>query len=107
MKIVLIVLCVLCAATAVGQNTGSVLSSQAIVFQVPDHTEHAAPHALATEQSIIGGGANTYTYAQGERPLWEFGPVHEEPSLGDVARAYRQEKLTAKKAEFIFEKQGH
>ncbi len=26
--------------------------------------------------------------------------------LGDVARAYRREKLAAKKAEIVFEKQG-
>jgi len=26
--------------------------------------------------------------------------------LGDVARAYRKEKVTAKKAELVFEKQG-
>ena len=61
---------------------------------------------MATEHSIVGGGSQTYTFGHGERPLWEFGPVSVEPSLGDVARAYRKEKLTAKKAEIIFEKQG-
>lgn len=106
MKTVLIVLCVLCAATVVGQSTGSVLSSQPVVFQSASHVEHASPHDMATEQPLVGAGGNTYTYAHGERPLWEFGPVSEEPSLGDVARAYRQEKLTAKKAEIVFEKQG-
>lgn len=76
-----------------------------MVYQVPDHPQHAETHAMATEQSVVGGSA--YTFAHGERPLWEFGPVSVEPSLGDVARAYRKEKLTAKKAEFVFEEQGY
>jgi hypothetical protein len=105
MKIALIVLCVLCAATAVGQN-GAVLSNQVMFSAMPDHPQHAEPHAMATEHSIVGGGAQTYTSEHGERPLWEFGPVSVEPSLGDVARAYRKEKLTAKKAQIVFEKQG-
>ena len=54
---------------------------------------------------LVGGGA--YTYAQGERPLWEFGPAFPPPTpLGDVARAFRKEKLAAKKAEIVLEKQG-
>jgi hypothetical protein len=105
MKTTLLVLFILCAATAFGQLTGSI-SSQPLVVQVPDHPQHAEPHAMAAERFIVGGGSNTYTVAQGERPLWEFGPVSETPSLGDVARAYRKDKLTAKKAHFVFEKQG-
>jgi hypothetical protein len=106
MKTMLIVFCVLCAATAVGQVGMGAVSNQVNFLQMPEHPEHAAPHEMATEQSIVGGGAQTYTFAHGERPLWEFGPVSVEPSLGDVARAYRKEKLTAKKAEIVFEKQG-
>jgi len=103
MKAILIVISVLWAATAAAQ-TGSVLYAQPTMLQIPDHPQHASMHAMGTEQPIVGGG--TYTVMHGERPLWEFGPVTEEPSLGDVARAYRKEKLTAKKAEIIFEKQG-
>ena len=66
----------------------------------------AEQHALASEHALVGGGSDTYTYAHGERPLWEFGPVSEPVPLGDVARAYRKEKLTAKKATKILEKQG-
>ena len=61
---------------------------------------------MATEHSLVGGGASTYSYAQGERPLWEFGEIKEQIPLGDVARSVRKEKLSAKKAEIIFEKQG-
>jgi len=59
---------------------------------------------MAKEQPLVGG--SSYTVEHGEVPLWEFGPVSEKPSLGDVARAYRIDKMTAKKAGFVFEKQG-
>lgn len=106
MKTTLLILIVLCAATALGQ-IAPVIPSQVSVVQIPDHPQHAEQHAMATERSLVGGGLETYTYAHGERPLWEFGPVSEPVPLGDVARAYRQEKLTSKKAQLIFEKQGH
>lgn len=103
MKTTLILLFTLCAASAFGQLAGA-LPSQAVVIQIPDHPQHADQHALATEQSLVGGGS--YTYAQGERPLWEFGPVSQPTPLGDVARAFRKEKLETRKATIVFEKQG-
>lgn len=69
-----------------------------------DHPDQASMHDMGSERSLIGGGGSTY--AQGERPLWEFGHPVEPKPLGDVAREFRQQKLTAKKAEFIFEKDG-
>jgi len=105
MKTTLFVLFIFCAGAALGQ-TATALSSQPQVVQVPEHPQHASLHELAAEQPLVGGLPTTYTYAQGERPLWEFGPVSEPVPLGDVARAYRKQKLTAKKAEIVFEKQG-
>lgn len=105
MKITFVVLFMTCSAVAWGQIAGA-LPNQPQVLELPDHPQHAALHEMATEQPLVGGSPSTYTYAQGERPLWEFGPVSEPVPLGDVARAYRKEKLTAKKAEIIFEKQG-
>ncbi len=106
MKITLFVLFILCAAAAFGQ-TAAVLPNQPQIVEVPDHPLHAELHALATEHPLVGGGPEAYTYAKGERPLWEFGPVLPPPTpLGDVARAYRKEKQAAKKAEIVFEKQG-
>jgi hypothetical protein len=102
MKIKLFVLFIFCTAAAFGQ---SVASSQPQIIQPPSHPLHAEMHAMAAEQSLVGGGA--YTYAQGERPLWEFGsPLPQPTPLGDVARAVRKEKLAAKKAEIVLEKQG-
>ena len=104
MKTTFFLLFILCSAAAFGQY-GSV-SSQPIVLQLPEHTQHATLHEMAPEQSLVGGSPATYTYAQGEQPLWEFGPVSQQVPLGDVARAYRKQKLTAKKAQIVFEKQG-
>jgi len=106
MKTTVVVLFILCAAGAFGQTAGGVLSNQAQVLELPEHPQHAALHDMAPEQPLVGGSPTNYTYAQGERPLWEFGPVSEPVPLGDVARAYRKQKLNAKKAEIIFEKQG-
>lgn len=104
MKITLFVFFILCAAAAFGQTGVSVLSNQPQVIESPSHPLHAETHAMAAETPLVGGG--DYSYAQGERPLWEFGPVSEPTPLGDVARAFRKEKQTAKKAEIILEKQG-
>lgn len=106
MKLMLIGFCMFCAATAFGQAAVLSIPSQPYTVPIADHPAHASPHSMATEQPIVGGGNETYVAAHGERPLWEFGPVKEEPSLGDVARAYRKQKLTGKKAGFVFEKQG-
>lgn len=106
MKNVLLVVMIVCASCACfGQ--AAAISSQPSPIQMTSHPETAAQHSLAMEHSLVGGGPSTYTYAQGERPLWEFGPFSPPPvPLGDVARDVRKEKLTAKKAEFVFEKQG-
>lgn len=105
MKITLLVLVILCAAVAFSQ-TAPVLRNPVQIVEVPDHPQHAEQHALAYERPLVGGGSETYTTAHGERPLWEFGPVSKQPSLGEVARAYHKGKATAKKAEIVFEKQG-
>lgn len=105
MKITLSLLFLLVTASAFGQ-TASVVSSEAHMTQIPDHPQHAEQHALACEHSLVGGGG--VTYAQGDRPLWEFGPSTQQPPtpLGDVARTVRKEKLAVKKAEIVLEKQG-
>lgn len=105
MKTTLLVMTILCSAAAFGQAAGAV-SNEAHPIQIMGHPQHASQGTMGTERSLVGGGPSTYTYAQGERPLWEFGEVTQETPLGDVARSVRKEKLTAKKAEIIFEKQG-
>jgi hypothetical protein len=99
---VVLAMFVLCSAAAFGQVGGGV-SATVNPLRLGENPQHADFRPMANEQSLLGGSV---TYAQGERPLWEFGPVSEPVPLGDVARAYRKEKLAAKKAEIVFEKQG-
>ena len=104
MKKLLLAFLFLGATAAFGQ-AGSI-SSQAVPIQMPDHPQHASLMPMACEHPLVGGAADNYTYAKGEQPLWEFGPVTQPVPLGDVARAYRKERVAAKKAEIVLEKQG-
>jgi hypothetical protein len=107
MRITLLLLMILLASAAFGQTSAAVLSSQPQIFRMTDHPMHAETAPLASEHSLVGGGPDTYTYAHGERPLWEFGPVSDPPRpLGDIAREYRKEKQAAKKAGTVLDKQG-
>src|SRR5262249_27569912 len=103
MKTTIVVLFLLVAATAFGQASAPAMGN---TINFPDHALHAEMHNLGSEQSLVGGGE--ITYAQGERPLWEFGPFSQPVPLGDIARAYRQqkEKQPIKKSEVVLEKQG-
>jgi len=105
MKTTILILFVLCAGAAFGQVAASV-SAQPQPAQFFDHPQHAEPHAMGVERPIAGGAVDGYSYEHGEEPLWQFGHMTEPTPLGDVARAYRKEKLAAKKAEVVFEKQG-
>jgi hypothetical protein len=105
MKIALLALLVLTSAAAFGQQTATISAQPSPAIFV-DHPLHAEPHAMGTESPIAGTNAEAYTWAHGEQPLWQFGPVSTPTPLGDVARAYRKEKLATKKAEVVLEKQG-
>jgi hypothetical protein len=104
MKPTLFLLFILSSAMAFGQ-AGSI-SGSAQMLQMSGTPRHAEQHDMAMEAPLVGARADNYTFAQGERPLWEFGPVSQPVPLGDVAREYRKQKMNAKKAEFVFEKQG-
>ena len=106
MKTLLMACVVLFSAAAFGQVGASALSNQVTPLQIVDHPQHASYSKMACESPLVGGGFDTYSYERGERPLWEFGPVSQPVPLGDVARAYRKDRVTAKKAEKIIEKQG-
>jgi hypothetical protein len=100
MKTGLFVLCILGATTAFGQSFGgAALSSEVQVFQMPSHTQHASQQPMGQEQSLLGQSG--YFLVQGERPLWEVQPLAPTVPLGDIARAFRKEHETAKKADFV------
>jgi hypothetical protein len=104
MKTTLFVLFILSSAMAFAQ-AGST-NGNAQMLEMSGNPRHAEQHDMALESSLVGGRSDNYTFAKGERPLWEFGPVSQPVPLGDVAREYRKQKMNAKKAEFVFEKQG-
>jgi hypothetical protein len=102
MKTTIFALCFLCATACFGQSA-STTSSVPQPVQMADHPQHASQHALAQESSLLS--TSSYTYAQGERPLWEFGTPKQETPLGDIARANRKERAatTAAKAAKVSE----
>ena len=102
MKTTLFALLFLCATAAFGQ-AGASLTSEPQPIQMPTHEQHANQKSMQTEQSLLF--AFDSTSAKGERPLWEVGPKPAaEIPLGDVARLFRNEHATAKKAAKVLNK---
>jgi hypothetical protein len=101
MKLTFVLLCLLCASAAFGQ---AVLAqpSYAQPLVMADHPQHASQHELAQPQDLFEHSG--YTYAKGELPLSDFVHPSEPEPLGDIARAYRKEHASVKKAEVVFEK---
>ena len=82
------------SAQLLGPN---LLNGEPQMLVIPDHPQHAMQTPLAQAQDLLEHSG--YSYAQGERPLWEFMPAPPPgPSLGDVAREFRQEHVLARKA---------
>ena len=105
MKTILFAAIILCAASVFGQaTTGGAVHVQQL--QITDNPQHAERMPMGVERPLVGAGADTYSVASGERPLWEFGPVSTPVPLGDVAREFRKQKLTAKKAQVTLDKEG-
>jgi hypothetical protein len=100
MKTALLVLCCLCATAAFGQVGGGALSNEPQVLVMPSHPQQAYQHAMGERQSLLE--ASGPSSAHGVRPLWEVAPPVNAVPLGDVARTYRKEHATAKKAVIIW-----
>ena len=108
MKTALLIASLLFTTAALGQSIGGALSSPSMSspYYMSTHEEHASFRSMAQERSLTDGGNGVYV-AQGEIPLAEVPlPKHSEMPLGDVARLYRKQHETAKRAAFIFEQQG-
>ena len=100
MKTAIFLVCLLCAGAAFGQYGGGYAPVQSS-FHVPDDSVRAFSQPMSVEQNLRGN--NSLTSAQGEMPLWEVPQPHEVP-LGDIARAFRKEHATAKKARLVLVK---
>jgi hypothetical protein len=98
MKITVFALCFMCATAAFGQL--SAISNQPQPLVMVDHPARASQHPMAEEQTLLT--ADGFTYAHGERPLWEFASTPHNVPLGDIARDLKREHLTAKKADKVW-----
>jgi hypothetical protein len=93
----LLAMCILASVGAAGQTIGSYfLNGQPQMLVMPEHPQHASQTPLAQEQDLREQA--TYTYAQGERPAWEFMPPPRFVPIADLARVLREEHARAKKA---------
>ena len=103
MKITLVLFCFLCATAAFGQSSlgGSTMSSEPRMLPMPSHPARAKQQPMGERQNILVNSA--VVSAHGERPLWEFAPKKHEIPLGDVARIFRKEHATAKKAVIVWD----
>jgi len=91
------------ATGAFGQNAigAGAMSNQPQIVEFPDHPQHASQRPLAHEESVLVPSG--IVSAQGERPLWEVAPTVKVVPLGDVARMFKKEHESAKKAEIVWE----
>jgi hypothetical protein len=103
MKVTLVILFIACASLAFGQTSygGSALSAQPQVIQFATHPQTATQQSLGAEQSLYV--SSNFSWAQGERPLWEVAPPTNVTPLGDIAREFRSEHAKARKSEKVWE----
>lgn len=97
----LLAVCIFGHVGAAGQVVnGYWLNGQPQMLVMPDHPQHASQTPLAPEQDLRE--RSTYTYAQGERPTWEFMPVPNFVPIAELARTFRDEHVMAKKAVVVW-----
>lgn len=97
MKTTLLAFCFLCATAALGQSYPSMSPLEFV-----DHSQHAGPKSLTAPADLLGG--SSVVIGHGEVPLADIPmPKIPETPLGDVARQVRKERLSAKKAQKVWE----
>jgi hypothetical protein len=103
MKITLFLFCLFCATAAFGQAVygGSALNAEPQMLNFPTHPARALQQPMGQQENILESSA--IVSAHGERPLWEVAPKKQEVPLGDVARMFRKEHATAKKAVIVWD----
>ncbi len=98
MKTIIFAVCFLCTTAAFAQVGGASISGRAQPISFESNPQHATRQAMAEPQNLTDSSASTYTYGQGERPLWEVAEEKHEAPLGDSARALRKEHEVVKKS---------
>ncbi|MFZ3212850.1 MAG: hypothetical protein WA188_15210 [Terriglobales bacterium] len=102
--IFLIPLLLLLGVGAFGQIGGGSPQMES-VWTPPDHALHAEPHAMSAEHDLREHSG--VSMARGELPAWEVLRPAEEIPLGDVARDYRREHASARRARIVWEQVGN
>jgi hypothetical protein len=102
MKTLLFVACVFCAASAFGQSSSclGVMNNQPTVLHVDSHPQRARQANMGMQESLLETSSNSA--GKGTRPLWEFSTGQEPEPLGNIAREFRKQRITAKKAEVVW-----
>ena len=98
MKAIIFTVCLLCSAAAFAQAGSAGISARPQPVTFDYNAQHAARQPMAEPQNLTDSSASTYTYGQGERPLWEVAVETHEVPLGDSARALRKEHEVVKKS---------
>lgn len=98
--LLLFAFCFVGATASFGQTAGAYLTNEPHFVEFASHSEHASQQSLAAEQSVME--RSSVLSAQGQRPLWEVAPKAHVTPLGDIAREFRKEHETAKKAEIVW-----
>jgi hypothetical protein len=103
-SILVLGMCIFCAAGAVGQaNMGSAMSGPVVGFQMPEHPQVASRLGMGLERDLLEGSQSIS--AKGEMPLWEAMEMMPAPyvtPLGDSAREIRKEHAMAPKAVIVW-----
>lgn len=100
MNRIILIVCLLSASAAFGQNYVGYLNSEPQVYHAPDHPAHASYTAIAQERGIVTGGF--VSIATGEKPASDFPQVVAMP-LGDAARELKKQHAQLKKARKVWE----
>ena len=97
----LFAMCILGSVGAAGQTlVGNYwLTGQPQMLIMAEHPQHASQTPLAQEQDLRE--RSTYIYAQGERPAWEFMPPPRFEPIAEMARVFREQHATAKRAVLV------
>lgn len=102
----LLALCVFASVGASGQTASTYwLSGQPQMLIMPEHPLHATQTPLAQEQDLREHSG--YTYAAGERSAWEYMPAPRFEPIADLARAFKDEHVMAKKAVVVWNDEDH
>jgi hypothetical protein len=103
-SILVLALCVFCAAGAFGQvNMGTAMTGPIVGFQMPDHPQFASRLGMGLERDLLETSQSIS--AKGEMPLWEameMMPAPHVTPLGDLAREIRKEHAMAAKAVIVW-----